>query len=94
MGKILIDVSSVVAQAGIRAKAGAKPGADGVIADEDQEVFIAFCVGCIKAGPAILGHDGKRRGVMAPVAVMTAPYVQVAAQAEQQFEAMDGNVTQ
>lgn len=86
MGDILVDTSQIFWQPGIRAKEGAKPGLDGKIADADQEVVVAACVGCIKAGPTLLGRDGKQRGVLVPVAVFARPYEEIAAQAKKMLD--------
>lgn len=85
MGDILIDASQLFWQQGIRPKAGAKPGLDGKIADADQEVYVAACIGCIKAGPSLLDRTGKQRGALVPIAIFAAPYEVVADAARKQL---------
>lgn len=81
----MVDVSAIVLQPGIRPKQGSRPGPDGKYADADQEVFVAACVGCIKAGPQLLGRDGKQRGVMIPIAIFSRPYEEIADVARKQL---------
>lgn len=67
---VAFDMSQVLVQPFMRPREGAQKKLDGTYAEEDTEIGVAFCVGCVSSAP-ILDQVGQRRGVGVPIIIFT-----------------------
>lgn len=82
MADIGINPGALAMVGDVRPRAGAKPGLDGKIAEEDMEVVISFQMGCLRIG-SIVGADGKHHGQMVQVGEVCRPFLDFTRNAEQ-----------
>lgn len=80
MSDILIASDQVSLQCGARPRAGAV-AVDGKFADEDMEIVIQICVGCVKKS-ALVDAQGNGRGAMVPVGLVSRSLVEIRDEAE------------